>query len=193
MKKWGALFAVALTILAVPAFAEDVTKDHVRDEYLIGPEDVLEISVWKNPDLSGEALVRPDGRITMPLIGDVKATGLSPDDLRKIIIEKLGEYQRTVVVSVIVKEINSYRIFILGEVPKPGPYTLKRRTTLIQAIAMAGGFKEYASKNDVVVIRERIGDAPEEKIVIRFKDIVDADEDYDKNIVLKSGDTIFVP
>ncbi len=160
-------------------------------KYFIGPEDVLEISVWKNEDLSRVTTVRPDGMIALPLIGDVQAAGLTPEELRKAIVNKLKEYQETVVVSVIVQEVNSFKVFIMGEVAAPGTYTLKRNTTILQAIAMAGGFTEYASRNDIVLIRERSGGSEEEeKIDIRFKDIIHKQH---KNLLLRPGDTIFVP
>lgn len=164
-------------------------------EYIIGPEDVLEISVWKNAELSKTVNVRPDGMISLPLIGDVMAADRTPNQLRKAIIEKLKEYQETVVVSVIVQEVRSYNIYILGEVVNPGIYSLQRRTTLLQAIAMAGGFNQFASKNKILVIREQTADsAGEEKIKIRFDDILSTNSKMpDKNLTLKPGDTIFVP
>jgi len=162
--------------------------------YLIGPEDILEISVWKNPDLSKVVTVRPDGRITLPLVGDVMASGRTPDQLRDRIVEKIKEYQDNVVVSVILQEINSYKIFMLGAIARPGSYVMKRKTTLLQAIALAGGFNQYASKNKIVVIRERhAGDKREEKIRVSFDDAVDVQDGGGQNLVLRPGDTIFVP
>ena len=163
-------------------------------QYLIGPEDILEISVWKNPDLSKVVTVRPDGMLSLPLIGDVKAAGITPNRLRDVIVEKLKEYQESVVVSVILLEINSYKIFILGAVVRPGSYVMKRRTTLLQAIALAGGFNQYASKKKIVVIRERAyGHGSEEKIRVSFDDAVDVQKGSEQNLILRPGDTIFVP
>ncbi|MFQ5330298.1 MAG: polysaccharide biosynthesis/export family protein, partial [Thermodesulfobacteriota bacterium] len=162
--------------------------------YLIGPEDVVEISVWKNPDMSKVVTVRPDGMISLPLIGDVKAANRTPNQLREAIIEKLSEYQDGAVVSVILQEINSYKIFILGSVAAPGSHIIKRRTSLLQAIALAGGFTQYASKNKIVVIRERAsGQKNEKKIKVSFDDAVDVRKDSSDNLVLMPGDTIFVP
>ncbi len=169
-------------------------KDKAILWYVIGPEDVLDISVWKNQDLSRSVTVRPDGRISLPLIGDVKAAGLTPGALRQAITKELKEYQESVVVSVIVKEVNSYRVFILGEVAKPGTYLMKRRTTVLQAIAMAGGFSRYAAKNKMVIVRERVGvNTTEERKEVRFDDLVKAGGKNDKNLILRPGDTIFVP
>lgn len=163
-------------------------------DYLIGPEDILDVSVWRSPELSKAVNVRPDGKISLPLIGDVQAAGRTPNQLRDAITEKLKEYQQTVVVSVIVQEVNSYKIFINGEVSKPGTYTLRRKTTLLQAIALAGGFNQFASKNKIMVIRDRAnGNGKEEKVRVRFDDIVGSDENSEKNIILLPGDTIFVP
>lgn len=178
---------------AEPEYSIESVVSAQTQKYLIGPEDVLEISVWKNAELSKEVIVRPDGMISLPLIGDVRAAGRTPAELRRAIIERLKEYQETVVASVIVKSVNSYKIFILGEVMKPGMYELKKRTTLLQAIAVAGGFNQFASKNKIVVIRERIEGGREQKINVRFDDIVYKDDDNTKNLVLMPGDTIFVP
>jgi polysaccharide export outer membrane protein len=181
-----------ITYLKALAGHSGATKIKMAPAYLIGPEDVLDIAVWKNPDLSLEVTVRPDGKISMPLVGDIHAGGRTPDELREVIVAKLKEYQETVVASVIVKQVNSYRIFILGEVVNPGSYLIKRRTTVLQAIALAGGFNKYASKNKMVVIRDKKGET-EEKIPVRFDHIVDPKARLDTNLTLKPGDTIFVP
>lgn len=159
-------------------------------DYVIGIEDVLEISVWKNPDLSKTVMVRPDGMISLPLVGDLKAAGQTPAQLRDALNEVLKEYQETVVTSVIVQEVNSYRIFILGEVMSPGTYTMTRRMSVIQAIALAGGFNPFASRK-IVLVREN-GNSMAEKIEISFDDIIDTDARRDKNLILKPGDTVFV-
>lgn len=185
--------AVAATAPAEKAILKDQAAAAQDPGYIIGIEDVLEISVWKNPDLSKTVSVRPDGMISLPLIDDIKAAGLTPGQLRDAITERLKEYQETVVTSVIVQEVRSYRIFVLGEVLNPGTYTMMRRTTVLQAIALAGGFNQFASKNKIVLVRERSGALKPEKINIRFDDIIDADEKTDKNLMLRPGDTIFVP
>jgi len=158
--------------------------------YVIGIEDILEIDVWKNPDLSKVVAVRPDGMISLPLIGDIKAAGLTPSQLRDELNGRLKEYQDPVITSVIVQEVRSYRIFVLGEVLNPGTYTVSRHTTVLQAIAMAGGMSQFAS-NNVILVRENKG-SEAEKIRIRFSEIVDENAKKDKNMVLKPGDTIFV-
>ena len=159
-------------------------------DYVIGIEDVIEISVWKNPDLSKTVMVRPDGMISLPLVGEMKAAGLTPAQLRDALNEVLKEYQETVVTSVIVQEVNSYRIFILGEVMSPGTYTMTRKMSIIQAIALAGGFNPFASRK-IVLVREN-GSSMAEKIEISFDEIIDTDARRDKNLILKPGDTVFV-
>lgn len=163
-------------------------------EYLIGIEDILEISVWRNAELSKTVIVRPDGMVSLPLIGDLRAAGLTPSQLRSSIIDRLKEYQETVVASVIVQEVKSYRLFILGEVINPGTYLMMRKTTVLQAIALAGGFSQFASKNKIIVVREKPDrNAKPEKLHIRFDDIISSDEASDMNLTLRPGDTIFVP
>lgn len=171
--------------------AKKEAKDQDRD-YLVGPEDVLEILVWKNAELSKVVTVRPDGKISLPLIGDIQAAGLTPNQLREAVVKRLKEYQENAVVSVIVQTINSYRIFVVGEVRSAGTYVLKNRTTVLQAISLAGGFTQFASKNKIVLIRQK-SYGTEEKIQIRFDDLVYGDEMSEKNLTLKAGDTIFVP
>ncbi len=197
MGKTYQILLIIVTLILTPfitpeAFSQEVdgipaeTEQTAQNEYLIGPEDVLEISVWKNADLSRLVIVRPDGRISLPLIGDVQASGRTPDELRIAIVEKLQEYQEAVVASVIVQEVNSYRIFMLGEIRLPAPYTLKRNTSILQAISLAGGFTEFASKNKIILMREG------ERIKVRFDDLLKGGGN-DGDVVLKPGDTIFVP
>lgn len=186
------MLAAAMVLCSAPSRAADERIPSAHLDYIIGPEDVLEISVWKNPDLSKTVMVRPDGKISLPLIGDVRASGLTPEELRENIVAELGKYQQTVVASVIVDQINSYKVFVFGEVASPGVFSLKRRTSLVQAIAMAGGFNQFASRNDIIVLREADGEKSE-RMAIRFDDIVYSDKSARKNIILKPGDTVFVP
>ncbi|MBI5235094.1 MAG: polysaccharide biosynthesis/export family protein [Deltaproteobacteria bacterium] len=180
--------------------ADDKAKDApgrsesrtVAPDYVIGSEDVLEIAVWKNAELTKVVNVRPDGRISLPLIGDVAAAGLTPVELHDAIVARLKEYQDTAIVSVIVNSVNSYRIFMLGEVKTPGAHQLKTKTTVIQAIAIAGGFTQYASRNKMVIIRKS-PDGKGVRIPVPFDDIVQSDESTNKNLYLLPGDTIFVP
>jgi polysaccharide export outer membrane protein len=125
----------------------------VTADYILGPEDVLEITVWRSADLSKVVTVRPDGRISLPLIGDVSAMGKTTVQLASDLSAKLKEYKENPQVSIVVKEVNSYAIFVLGEVMKPAKYPLKTKTTLLQAITLASGFTQTAARNKIVVFR----------------------------------------
>lgn len=164
--------------------------------FLLGPEDELEITVWKNQELSRITTVRPDGLISMPLIGDIQAAGFTAEALAQQISERLKQYFATTPsVSVSVKAINSYSVFVLGEVARPGKYQLKSYVTVLQAISVAGGFTPYASKNNLQVLRvTENGDhkRKEIRIPLRYSDLVSG-QGEPGNIVLFSGDTVVVP
>jgi polysaccharide biosynthesis/export protein len=164
--------------------------------FLLGPEDELEITVWKNLELSRITAIRPDGLISMPLIGDIQAAGLTADALAQRITEHLKQYFATTpAVSVSVKTINSYSVFVLGEVAKPGKYQLKSYTTVLQAISLAGGFTQYASKNKLQIVRviENTDHIRQEvRIPLRYDDLVTGRGEVG-NIVLASGDIVVVP
>jgi polysaccharide biosynthesis/export protein len=164
----------------------------VTSEYYIGPEDVLEIIVWRNQDLSKVVTVRPDGRISLPLLGDIDATGLTPAELTANIVNRLKQFKETPTVSVVVQQVNSYGIFVLGEVTKPGRLFLKSKTTLLQAVTMAGGFTPIAARNKIVVFRFGEGKNAEIRLKASYDDIV-LREGHQQNYVLKPGDTIVVP
>lgn len=160
------------------------------ESYLIGSEDVVDIQVWKNADLSKVVTVRPDGKISLPLIGDVQAGGLTPLQLSEGIIEKLKEfYKEPPQVSVIVQQINSYAIFVVGEVRSPGKFVVKSGTTLVQAIALAGGLSQFASANRIRILR-RSADNKEVILPVRYKDIITGQR---SNLILKPNDSIVVP
>jgi polysaccharide export outer membrane protein len=164
----------------------------VTRDYIIGPEDVLEITVWRNADLSKMVAVRPDGRISLPLIGDVTAVGKTPSQLTEEIASKLKEFKENPSVAIVVKEVNSYAVFVLGEVTKPGKYSLKSKTTLLQGITIAGGFTPVAARNKLVVFRFGENGSGEEKFKASYDDIVLRDGSK-QNIELKPGDTVVVP
>ena len=164
----------------------------VTKEYIIGPEDVLEITVWRNQDLSKVVAVRPDGRISMPLIGDVTAVGRTPSQLTEEITARLKEFKENPSIAIVVKEVNSYAVFILGEVQKPGKYPLKSKTTLLQGITMAGGFTQTAARNKMVVFRFVDSGSGDERMKASYDDIVLRDGSR-QNVELKPGDTVVVP
>lgn len=159
------------------------------DSYVIGPSDVLAITVWKQPTLSSSILVRPDGMISMPLLGDVQASGMTPLQLANQIATDLKKYLQDPNVSVVLVQINSKEIFLLGEVQKKGPVPMTADMTLLQAIAGAGGLTDYANAKKMYILREEAG--KQEKIPVHYKKALKGDSE--SNLVLKSGDTIVVP
>src|SRR5690349_12972972 len=165
-------------------------------DFLLGPEDVLDIVVWKNEDLSQKGVViRPDGKISMPLIGEVQANGRTANQLASQIAARLKEYKDNPVVTVSVKEVNSYYVYVLGEVSKPGKYQLKSHATVLQAVAIASGFTNYAARNKMKVIRHVQADdgaIREIRIPARYDDLVSGTGDIG-NFVLKTGDVVIVP
>lgn len=162
------------------------------EEYRIGPEDVLEVMIWKNADLSRTVIVRLDGKISLPLIGDIQAGGLSTAELKEAVTVRIKDYIAAPEVSVLVSSINSYFYYMLGEVVRPGKYPLKERTTLLQAVSMAGGFTPFASKNNITLIRKDSTTSNEVKLRVRYSDILSSD-DPEKNILIQAGDTIVIP
>jgi polysaccharide export outer membrane protein len=157
--------------------------------YIIGPSDVLTVTVWKEPTLSGNILVRPDGMITVPLIGDVQASGLTPLQLAGQITDKLKKYIQSPNVSVVVGEIHSKVIYLLGEVGKKGPVEMTSGMTLLDAIAAAGGLTDYANAKKMYILRNESG--KHEKIPVHYKEALKGDNQF--NLILEPGDTIVVP
>jgi polysaccharide export outer membrane protein len=158
--------------------------------YLIGPEDVLSIVYWKDKDMSTEVAVRPDGRISVPLLNDIQAAGLTPEQLRERLTEDSKKYIEDPSVTVVVKVINSRKVFITGEVGKPGPYPLVAPMTVLQLIALAGGLRDYAQTKKIVIVRTENGRQTTYKF--NYKD-VSAGRKLQQNIELKPNDTIVVP
>jgi len=176
----------------VPAQVMEKLSNAVSTEYIIGAEDVLEITVWRNVDLSKIVQVRPDGRISMPIIRDMTAVGKTPSQLAEEMTNKLKEYVQNPVVAVSLKEVNSSNVFVLGEVVKPGKYPLKSKTTLLQGITIAGGFTPIAARNQIVIFRF-IENAPGiKRLTASYDDIVLRGGITD-NFELKSGDTVVIP
>jgi polysaccharide export outer membrane protein len=160
-------------------------------DYVIGPEDLLQITVWKNESLSRELAVRPDGKISLPLLHDVQAAGLTPMQLQEKLATALGEFMPNPEVAVTVTEVRSYRISVLGEVQKPGVLQLKSDTTVLEAIALAGGFRDFASPSKIVILRKN-GDGQTNKIPFNYNRVV-KDNRSDGNVTLKAGDVVVVP
>lgn len=159
-------------------------------DYTIGPDDVLTIAFWGEKDMSGDVIVRPDGKITLPLLNDVVAAGLSPDQLRERVMMLAEKFFQNAQATVIVKEINSRRVFITGQVEKPGSYPLTTRTTVMQLIALAGGLKEFAKSSRIVLMRTVNG----REVLLAFDyDQVVQGKNQSQNVEMKPGDTVVVP
>ena len=165
---------------------------YIKNDYIIGPEDVIEVSVWKSPDLSTTIMVRPDGMISLPLIGDIQASSHTAKELKEEIAQKLTEYKQDPIVSIIVKEANSQAIYVTGEVARPGKYPLRSETTIVQAITLAGGFTQWADKDQVVIIRKSPMNPEGNRFTLKYSDIVSG-KNMKANILLKAGDSVIVP
>jgi len=155
-------------------------------KYNIGAEDVLLIKVWREAELSGPAVVRPDGKISMPLVGEIQAAGITPESLSATIAEGLSKYMTRPEVSVSVTAVNSKRYFISGEVNRPGAYPLLIPTTILEALVNAGGFRDFADTKKIVVLRGTARRSFNYKEVIKGKKT-------EQNVLLEPGDHIIVP
>jgi polysaccharide export outer membrane protein len=170
-----------------PSGAAPATTDPT---YIIGPQDVLDINVWQETELTRSVPVRPDGRISLPLLNDVQAAGLTPTQLADQLTTKFKKFVANPQVTVIVTQINSQRVYILGEAARPGAYPLLPGMTVLQALSSAGGFTIFADLKKVYVLRKQGG--KQEKFPFNYKEVI-AGKNPDQNIELKAGDQIVVP
>jgi polysaccharide export outer membrane protein len=177
------------TASAQPAAAEEAKKPH-DDTFIIGNDDVLVINVWKEPDISRSIPVRSDGRISLPLAGEVQAAGLTPLGLEKDIASKLKNYIAEPEVTVMVQQVNSQKFNILGQVARPGSYVIANSAAVLDAIALAGGFRDFAKKKSIYVLRQ--GASGDSRIPFNYKDVSQG-KNMAQNIKLQPGDTIIVP
>jgi polysaccharide biosynthesis/export protein len=158
--------------------------------YVIGARDVLSVIFWRDKDMSADVSVRPDGMISLPLINEVKAEGLTPDQLRDQVAQRAARYVTEPTVSIVVREINSRQVFITGEVNKPGAYSLMMPTSVMQLISLAGGLREYAKSKEIVILRTEGG--KQSAIPFNYKDVINRKK-LTQNIMLQPGDTVIVP
>ena len=172
--------------LRKPPIAEERVSD--ASQYLIGPEDVLNIEVWREKNLSGTVPVRMDGKISMPLIHDLQAAGLTPLQLQESLVQKLKEFIENPNVSVTVTEANSFKVYVSGQVKTPGVFKLRAETNLLQIISMAGGFTEWANPKKILIVRKEGGG--EKRITANHKRMANGKEPI---LVLQPGDTVIVP
>lgn len=158
--------------------------------YIVKPGDMLEISVWKEPDLQRQVLVRPDGAFSFPLVGEVDARGKSVADLNKLVAERLGKYISGAVVTVSVQEIKGNKIFVLGQVNKPGEFIVNPSVNIMQALSMAGGMTPFAATNDIIVLRGQ--GEKQTAMAFHYPDVVRGRR-LETNIELIAGDVVVVP
>jgi polysaccharide export outer membrane protein len=159
-------------------------------EYRVGAGDVLTVSVWKEPDVSGDVVVRPDGKISLPLIHDLHVADKTPTAITEEIVKGLSPYINTPLVTVTVREVRSKVVYVIGEVGRPGQYPVFAPTTVLQLLTQAGGLSEFAKTKSIYVLRTNNG--RQERFPFNYKDVVDG-KNIEQNIVLKPGDTVVVP
>ena len=185
--------AAASSSAPAPRVAPVVRKSSNVDmakEYLIGPEDVLDITVWKNcPDLCRTVPVRPDGKMSLPLVNDVQAAGLTPMDLREHLTQQLSEYLPSPEVSVIVREVHNFKVAVVGSVKMPGDYELKSQATVLELLARAQGLTEFANRDKIVVLRQN--GTKTDRIQFNYRKVAEG-HDQD-NFYVRAGDVIVVP
>ena len=176
-----------LALLLAPAFAQPPSSE---PGYRLGPEDVVLISVWKDEHLTKEVVVRPDGMISFPLVGDVAAEGATVEELRAELAGRLIKYIPNVNLMVAVTKVMSYKIYVLGRVTKPGEYLVGHYTDVLQALSLAGGLTPFAAENDIKIIRRTRG----EQLVFLFRyGDVRKGRDLEQNMLLQRGDVVLVP
>jgi polysaccharide export outer membrane protein len=179
----GATAASNVPVTAAPGV-------NIPSQYVIGADDVLSVVFWRDKELSSDVTVRPDGKISLPLINDVQAVGLTPAQLRDVIADEAKKYVEDPNVTVVVKSINSRKVFITGEVKKPGPFPLTGPTSVLQLISIAGGLADYAKPEKISIVRVEGGKTVSYKF--NYKEVLEGKK-LAQNIELKPGDTIIVP
>jgi polysaccharide biosynthesis/export protein len=190
----GALAQSNSTSQPAPAAAatdKPSTRAHSDNSYVIGANDALAIDVWKEPNISRSVSVRSDGKISLPLVGELQASGQTPQQLEQEITKRLQSYISEPEVTVIVSESKSQKVNILGMVAHPGAYLLTSSTTVLDAVALAGGFKDFAKQKSIYVLRQA-PDGTQQKIPFNYKDVIKG-KNPEQNIRLQSGDTVVVP
>ena len=187
------LFVLIAVMSIFILMGTDISQAQAPQEspsYLIGPNDILSIYVWKEPELTREVTVMPDGRVTFPLAGELVAQGQTVTQLKKTITQKLEKYVTAPEVTVIVKESRSQVVYLMGKVLRPGSFPLAPNMTVVQAISSAGGFSEWADTKNIIIVRRQAGKVIQ--IPFNYKEFTSG-QNLEKNILLQPGDTIVVP
>ena len=184
--------AAALAFLAgVPGIAGAQQTTLKDAPYTVNPGDTLSISVWKEPDLSGPVLVRPDGTFSIPLAGQIDARDKTVAQLQQVIAQRLHKYIADPVVTVSAQDVKGNKVYVIGQVTKPGEFVVNPRVDVMQALSMAGGTTPFASLNNIVILR-RTGNGQQEAIPFRYKDVAGG-RNLDQDITLQAGDVVVVP
>jgi len=186
--------AAAQTATAAPQAAASADAAHgvaLPVGYVMGPGDILSVVFWRDKDLSAEVVVRPDGKISLPLLNDMSVAGLTPEQFRKDLIQAASKYVESPNATVVVKQINSRKVFITGNIGKPGEYPLTGDLKVLQLIALAGGLQEYADSDNILVIRNQGGSEPK-YLKFNYRDVLKM-KNVQQNISLNPGDTVVVP
>ncbi len=183
------LFLIFTTVMMVLSTSSSAVASKTED-FRLGPGDVIEISVWKDQDLTRQIIVQPDGFISFPLIGEIKAAGQTVSQIRQEITKRLSDYMSNPIVTVTPVKIESYKIYVIGKVNKPGMFVVLPRVTVLQALSMAGGTNPFADLSDIVIIRHTA--SGETKIDFDYNDIASG-KNLEQNIELQSGDVVLVP
>lgn len=189
-RPWLPILIAALVLPALSSRAADTSSAAVDTAYIVQPGDTLQVTVWKEQDLQGEVLVRPDGGMSFPLAGEIEAAGHTVEDIRKVLQSRLTKYIPDPVVTVIVKKAEGSRIFVVGKVNKPGDFALFRPIDVMQALSLAGGATPYADVNGIRILRR---EGAHQQVFHFSYDDVRRGKDLSQNILLHSGDTVVVP
>jgi len=189
--------AIALTLLAAWILGSGVASaqapppvENPAASYIIGPDDVLSVLFWRDKDMSVDVVVRPDGKISLPLVNDIQAGGLTPGQLRDNVNTIARRFLEEPSVTVVVKQINSRKLFITGQVEKPGPYPMSGTTTVLQLISMAGGLKEFTDGKRILIMRTK--DGKQTGRMFNYREVTSG-KHLEQNIELHPGDTVVVP
>src|SRR5437867_9092438 len=190
----AAILIVSLTVSGLAA-ADEGPKGlagaaAVDGEYRIGPEDLLDVAVWNNAAISRAVPVRPDGKISIPLLNEVQAAGLTPLELRDVLVKRLADYMPSPEVSVIVREVHSFKVSVIGEIKTPGRYELKSRATVLDVLAQAGPFSDFATRGRIFVLR--LNGTTMKRIPFNYNKVIAADGEHE-NFFLQPGDIVVVP
>jgi polysaccharide biosynthesis/export protein len=168
----------------------DVKALEVKPEYVVGEGDTLHIDVWQEPEVSQNVVVRPDGKVSLPLVNEIKISGMTPLEIQGLVAEKLKTFVNQPKVTVTVMEVHSRKAFITGEVAHPGEYPLNTQVTVLQLIAQAGGFTPFAKTESIMILR--VSDGKEQRLKFKYKEVLRG-KNTDQNIALEPGDTVVVP